>query len=213
MLYHRDILKAAATLASTDPSRPALNGVHVQGGRAEVTDGHQLVRFHPNGFKAEEFPNPEGGLTPLPPEAGVILSRDAIKHAVAATAKSHTLPILHCVMVAAGLPGSGRVQLVATDLSNTHRGETLPVEGPYPNVAQVIPSGDPVLRIGFRAELLARVLSQLARVSDDSAIVTLEFHAPTKAMRFELQTKHGKADGLVMPCRIDNPIPAPAPVE
>ena len=207
MLYHRDTLTVASRLVSKDDCRPALQGVHVKGGMVQVTDGHQLTRFHANGAPpVSEFPTTVPSVEPLGPEDSAVLTVESIKLAVAATPKRHMLPVLENVLVGNGT--EGHVTLAATNLDSSHVGQHRVIDMQFPDCEKVFPVGNPVLTIGMDAALMAKVFGQLATLSENKAapaLVTLRFYGPGKAMSFEFQGKHGKIDGLIMPCKLPDP--------
>lgn len=115
--------------ASTEETRPQLNGVLLQAGDSQValvsTDGHRLARAARKGAFA--------GLS----KDGVIVPSRAL-HAVSRTSEEATSPVK--IEIAAGKNQAGftaqvgeyRVQIL-----------TRLLEGPYPNYEQVIPKSNP----------------------------------------------------------------------
>lgn len=133
-------LLAALECASSDETRPILNGALLQpDGSLVATDGYRLVHIPPSGGNAAEFPS-QPGLTPYEiPAAGVIIPAQAMKAAADALkkVKSQYLPILGYTALmqnANGQPG-----FVVTNLDTTNHLTFRPLEGPYPNYPQVIP--------------------------------------------------------------------------
>jgi DNA polymerase-3 subunit beta len=129
--------------ASTEETRPQLNGVLLQGGERQIlfvsTDGHRLSRASRKGAF--------GGLG----KDGVIIPSRALQ-AVSRTAEEATSPVE--IEIAAGRNQAGfsaqvgeyRVQIL-----------TRLLEGPYPNYEQVIPKSNPHELIAGRTELIQAV--------------------------------------------------------
>ena len=70
---------------------------------------------------------------------------------------------------------------------------TEPQPGTFPNVSQLYPKGDVVLKIAFGGKKLA----QLAKIVGDN-LVTLEFYGKSSPVKFT----SGDITGLLMPCFI-----------
>ena len=137
------LIARTAYAASTEETRPQLNGVLIQGGDQHVafvaTDGHRLARATRKGDFA--------GLG----KEGLIVPTRALQ-AVSRTADEATSPIQ--IEVAAGKRQAGfgarvgeyRVQIL-----------TRLLEGPYPNYEQVIPRTNPRELKAMRADLMEAV--------------------------------------------------------
>ena len=137
------LIARTAYAASTEETRPQLNGVLIQGGGERVvfvaTDGHRLARATRKG----DF----GGLG----KDGLIVPTRALQ-AVSRTADEATSPIQ--IEVAAGKRQAGfsarvgeyRVQIL-----------TRLLEGPYPNYEQVIPKSNPREVKAMRMDLMEAV--------------------------------------------------------
>ncbi len=129
--------------ASTEETRPQLNGVLLQGGDKQLlfvsTDGHRLARAARSGAF--------GGLG----KDGVIIPSRALQ-AVSRTAEEATSPVE--IEIAGGKNQAGfsaqvgeyRVQIM-----------TRLLEGPYPNYEQVIPKSNPHEMIARRHDLIQAV--------------------------------------------------------
>jgi len=123
------LVARTAYAASTEETRPQLNGVLLQGADKQVslvsTDGHRLAKA-----------SREGTFTGLGKD-GVIVPSRALQ-AVSRTADEATSPV--SIEIAAGKNQAG---------FSAHVGEyrvqilTRLLEGPYPNYEQVIPKGNP----------------------------------------------------------------------
>lgn len=137
------LVARSAYAASTEETRPQLNGVLLQGGDAQVifvaTDGHRLARATRKGSFA--------GLG----KDGVIIPSRALQ-SLSRTADEATSPIR--IEIAAGKNQAGfttqvgeyRVQIL-----------TRLLEGPYPNYEQVIPKSNPKEVVCRRSDLMEAV--------------------------------------------------------
>jgi len=129
--------------ASTEETRPQLNGVLLQGGDKSVafvaTDGHRLAKATRKGTFA--------GL----PKDGVIIPTRALQ-AVSRAADDATGPVK--IEIAAGKNQAGFAAQVGE-----HRVQILTrlLEGPYPNYEQVIPRSNPHQLTCKRTELMEAV--------------------------------------------------------
>ena len=78
--------------------------------------------------------------------------------------------------------------------------ESCIVNESYPNVDQIYPKDDPVLKIAFNAEYL-RIISDLVKGSEDNR-VELEFYGERSAMLFKGKSKYKEnVSGLLMPLK------------
>jgi DNA polymerase-3 subunit beta len=137
------LVTRTAYAASTEETRPQLNGVLLQGGDKQVlfvsTDGHRLARASRLGTF--------GGMG----KDGVIIPSRALQ-AVSRTAEEATSPVE--VEIA-----SGRNQAGFSAQVGEYRVQILTrlLEGPYPNYEQVIPKSNPHEMIAARQELIQAV--------------------------------------------------------
>jgi len=206
ILLHKAQL-AAWRLASSEASRPQLNGIHLRpDGSTCATNGHALIIIGPP-EKTEAYPAPDGWQAPIIPTDGVIIptetARQAEKNLPKGRAASYH-PFLASALVESL---NGTVRLSSTDLDTRKVAEAKPLEGPFPHVEQVIPKGEPVLRIAFNAALLRNVLETLlatGRSVTDRAI--FEFHNPNGAAVITYQGDNlTPVKALVMPLRLSEP--------
>ena len=204
MLLHRSIL-ALRRLASDDPARPALNALHVMpDGSAEATDGHVLLRVTPAPAPdAADWPVASGAPGPVtPPADGFLLPASAAGDALKALPKKVTIPFLRDYLALVSLNGTGA--LVATDLDTTKRVDWRPVDGQFPNVAQVQPKADPkAFRIAFNPALLKRLCETVIEASGTKGeFLTLVFQLPDSplgAVRVECACSDVAMEGAIMP--------------
>lgn len=202
MLYHRDTLKAAACGASTDETRPALCGVRLEGnGRAVSTDGCVLIVVESPAMPAEEFPAVPGSPFTFQSEPVTVPVKPLLE-AAKATPRNGTLPVLHHVAVGAVEGRPDAVRLVATDLDRFADSTVKALDRFYPDYQKVIPTGDPVVTIGFRVDVFEKVLKALKL--GGATTFSLAIRTPLGAAVFEsVGCLDRKLSGLVMPCRLD----------
>lgn len=219
MLVHRDILKAVTRFASTDATRPALQGVHVpKAGVVEATDGHAGVRIEFSPIANEEFPAFEAGESFQSPDKPMILPTKALLDAGKATPRKSTLPVLaHVAIRKVEDPGDNgyhlKAELRATDLDSRHRTSVRAIEGPYPRLDQVmeeLQKAPATAIVGLDAHLLIQALQSMVDLSDRarSVHVQLELRGELKAivLRYENPVVAVKATAIVMPVRLAGPL-------
>jgi DNA polymerase-3 subunit beta len=156
------LIARTAYAASTEETRPQLNGVLIQGGGERVvfvaTDGHRLARA-----------SAKGGFGDLSRE-GVIIPARALATMSRAAAEA-TSPVE--IRIADGRGHAGFVAQVGEfRVAVTAR----LLEGPYPNYEQVIPKDNPRTLTATRSELMEAV-----------DIVASHADANTQQVRFSLQ--------------------------
>lgn len=206
-LYLHKRVAPIAQLASSDESRPNLQGIRVaqlEGGRVqlEVTDGHELARLTLTPAVADgEFPAPE---SPPPTQSAGLIHRDAWETAFKGLKKSghhETLPVLDHLEVSLG---AEHATLTSTDLEGQNRQTVKLMDGRFPNLEAVLPKEEPTVTISFNATLLKRIMGVLAQISDDKRQprVKLDVFGPNSPMRFTLQDADLELIGLVMPMRM-----------
>jgi hypothetical protein len=204
MLIRKESFKVAA-VASTEASRPQLNGVHVMpDGTCEATDGHCLVRVHtPARGDAADYPCPFPGWTaPEVPAEGFILRSADAKAAAKLPPRKGQLPMLTENVLLESL--NGRAKLTATDLDRWTAVEPRPIEGPYPRCDAVFPRPDDAVAVHeFNPRLLARTLLTLADALDLSDLTGVVLRiGKSGAMRLDAKNANGgQGTALVMPMK------------
>lgn len=200
MLLNPKAVKAAAACVSDDPCRPALQGVHVQDGKLQATDGHIALTLTETPMRPEDFPAVSGFSHDIPP---CIIRPKDLTDALKGIPKRTLIPVLQ--RLAIGRNGNPNAfELVTTDLDTVNRATVRPIEGPYPNLEQVTPKTAPVFVTGLTVAVVLKLFKALQAAGVE--FVRLELHDPMKAM-----TLHGtgadmlQADAILMPCRIKDP--------
>lgn len=198
---------ALVELASKDACRFALCGVYVEAGRTIATDGHCLGIVDTPKVEAIEFPDAGDVETPTAALKPAIIPTDGCKAIAKALPRRSHLPVLLNARVDVNRTNAnGSVRVVSTDLETTTPVDVKKIEGEFPDVSQVLPSGEPVLTIGFNALLLARVLKVAGTMARGAANgVKLEFFDKkgTGPVKITCETEEGQAATfLVMPVRL-----------
>lgn len=194
MIYHRDVLKAAALAVSKDKTRPALLGVHLDGEKAVATDGHVLIVLPRGDMSEAEFPVrwPDAELDCGP----VTLDAKSVLESVKATPTNGVFPVLHYVQVA----GAGETrQLRATNLDRDH-GATVRDIGPYPNWKAVLPKADPTFSIGLGVSQVLKLFRALDAAGVES--VKVDFRSPLQAVTLTGTCELGEVFAIIMPQRL-----------
>lgn len=218
-LYHWKALKLAAAFASDDPTRPALQGVRLEGNAAIGCDGRVLVHVDPvTPANPEEYPLEKGGPAMAAfPVSGLTVDAPAVLAAVkvVGTKAKHHIPALEYVAVAPAPvePGESNVhaEVYATDLSAHYRSKSYcPGDGEYPRWQQVVKDTPPVATFAMDVHLLAEVFTALSRMAGSKGVthtVVIEYRTPMDALRFGMQAEGHEVTGLVMPCRMPETYP------
>jgi len=214
ILVHASALAGAAVIASSEPTRPQLNGVHVNAqGWVTATDGHALIEIGPPASSqaalVADYPLPDGGHGEDINGAGIIVPSAA---AVAGAKSAPKAKGVHdglrdrVLVIARGVQAG---ELWSTDLDARRSERFRAIDGPYPDVVQVRPKGKPALAIGLSLSLLKRVVTALERSGvtangcGDGDVVRFEFREPLGAVAFSATTHDERAvRGLIMPMRL-----------
>ena len=196
MLIDRQALKILK-VASTDPTRPVLQGLHINGGHAEATNGHVLARVALPATPVEGCPEAwKGAGDSL---EGKLLDPQDLKEVDRALQKQKgILPILSVAAIGHaenGLQASwgleGQVYAVRE------------IEGSFPDIERVIPTGKPTLQVAIAAKYL-RMIADLAE-KDGRVIFTFrqtKGEVPyIEGVEFQCGGDR-PIDGLVMPLRL-----------
>jgi hypothetical protein len=206
VLIHKDALQVHA-VASTDATRPNLNGVHIgPDGTLTATDGHRLIRCRIEAGDEADYPCPSPDWAPpVIPAEGIILPTADARTAAKLPPKKSRIQLLcdHVQLESC----NGRIRLSATDLDTRNAIDSRPTEGPYPNVEAVLPVGDPVAVVCFNPILMAETLLAMVKClgcgKDAAPQVRMEIHADkngaVRAIRIDAQKPGRKVMALVMP--------------
>ena len=198
MLLNPKAVKAAAGCVSDDPSRPSIQGVHVQDGKLQATDGHIALTLTEVPMPAEDFPAVSGFSHDVPT---CIIRPKELTDALKGIPKRPSVPVLQ--RLAIGRNGNpAALELVTTDLDVVNRTTVRPIEGPYPNLEQVTPKTAPVFVTGLTVAVVLKLFKALQTAGVE--IVRLELHKPLGAMTMHGETSDGlKADAILMPARVE----------
>ena len=203
MLLNKNNLSVVG-VASREAGRYSINGVCVTPeGMTAATDGRRLMTCSPCTESEEEFPfSGEDGWEGAALKENVIIEGDHIIAARKALPKKKAvIPFLR-EHVQLKSNGNGRLQLLTTDLANTPRIETRPIEGEFPYFDEVIPNGNAEFTINVNPGLLSDILD-IMDLSMDESSVKMEFYGPNKAMKLSCTTSEGQEMvGVLMPISI-----------
>lgn len=202
-------LAAAAECASEDPSRPALNGVHVDGaGWVVGTDGHVLLEVAPPASAAamrEDFPTPDGGHGEDFNGDGFTIPTANAKAAARMAPKRATHPILRYLLGI--VRGKETAEIFATDLDSRKVERFRMIEAPFPRWRELKPKHKTKARVCVNVVNLLRIADALrkAGVEDterNGGSVLIEVRGPMDAIQFSALTGDGQAvRALLMPVR------------
>ena len=210
MLIHKNSLSIVGA-ASTDDTRPALNGLHVRTATAdkpaiiEATNGHYAVRQTlPTTVGNADFPVVEGFQLPDDnPGADVIIPTEICKKLQKAIPKPKrgSLPILQHVAVNLA-DNNGTVRAVTTDLESPTFVNFQPVEGPYPDIDSVwdqANTSQAVFKISYNAVILRQLCDVLIAANKDQPTTYLDFTFAGPAMAAIAKVQGANLSGLIMP--------------
>jgi len=204
-----------AALACTDAGRTNLAVLRVEPTRTIATDGHVLGIVDVPALDPKDYPA-VGGLTETDAAfEACSIPVPAARALLKAIPKARHQPILRNAKVdVAASNANGTFRAVTTDLETTTPIEARKVDETFPDIAQVMPTGEPRLRVAFDAALLAHVLSTAVKMGlpGKNNAVTLEFFrdhnaskdtATPQPLKITGKTTEGQAiTFLVMPCRV-----------
>lgn len=169
-----------AALCPKEEARFTLNAIHITPEFTEATDGHFLMRVDKPDISQDSFPTiPDGnGGTLEPNEEPALLGTDECAVLCKALKMKTPIPVLATAALVRN--GSARY-VVATDLETVTKKAVMDGAVSFPDVDRAMPKAeDADFVIGFDVHLLARVFTQMARMSDKGKIntVTLRFEKP-----------------------------------
>ena len=201
---------AIAALASKDQTRYALHGLHITPTETAATDGHCLGRVTLPDFPRGDFPV-VGVEESDKPFAPCIIPKDAADRLAKQLPKKASIPILENALVDIERSQGDTFRAVTTDRDTTQPLEVSKVEGEFPTLDNVMPTGEPVLTVGFNALLLAQVLKVAGSITDSqNRVVKLEFFdqkykgKQVGPVKITCQNVHTGQTGtfLVMTCQV-----------
>ena len=198
--------------ASKDATRYNLNGVRFESdGRVIATDGHRLYTVTPPEEKPDprEFPaipgvEDPGGSAPLEPFTLPLAAADAVAKAI----PKRGLPILkNALLDVDGTNGSEKARFVTTDLEVTTPIEALKIDGDFPDWRQVMPDGEPTVKLALNWQYLAdlgKALNEFCPGSREK-LVTIEIIDEMSPVKFTAKNPDTGEEftGLIMPIRPD----------
>ena len=211
MLIHKNSLSIVGA-ASTDDTRPALNGLHVRTATAdkpaviEASDGHYAVRQTlPTTVDNADFPAVEGFQLPDDtPGTSVIIPTGICKKLQKAIPKPKrdSLPILQHVAVNLLADNNGTVRAVTTDLETPTSVNFRPVEGPYPDLDSVWDQANTsqvAFKISYNAVILRQLCDVLIAANKDQPTTYVDFTFAGPTMAAIAKVRGANLSGLIMP--------------
>lgn len=192
--------KRAASIAvacSTEETRQALCGVHVRkDGTLEATNGHMLLRVAPPEWPSSELP----GHWPNDPMTDKVLAADSVRAVAKALPKKSNLPILLCAAIGPnGGPDTAKAVVNIAEDEQTIGMRLMP--GTFPETDQVMPKGDPIVRVQLSAAYLKDLASCADRWNGIGGTVTFTIYSPETAVGVECSGER-PITGLLMPMRL-----------
>lgn len=193
--------------ASTNPTRYAIQGIHVTREYVEASDEKMLIRVPLPKVDPAEFP-PTTAPAEFTPDQILPVKPllEALKSAKDAR-KTCSLPI--CAMVRlSSSPAVGekpaKLHLTTSDLENERTVASNPIDGQYPNVDRVIPTAEPKLSITLSADLLIEIAKYaIAHGEGANHGIRFDFLDNTDPVRFSINLPDGrKTTGVLMPMRM-----------
>ena len=196
MLIDRQALKILK-VASTDPIRAVLQGLHVKDGHVEATNGHVLARVALPSTPVEECPEAWKGAGDT--LDGKLLDPQDLKEVDRALQKQKgILPILSVAAIGHAENGLQASWGVEGQFYTVRE-----VEGSYPDIGKVLPTRKPTLQVA----IAAKYLRMIADLAEKEGRVIFTFRQTKGEVPYiegvEFQCGGDRPiDGLVMPLRL-----------
>ena len=164
MLYTKAHL-AVRHAASTDETRPNLNGIHFRAdGSTEATDGHIMIRSKSDHLPEVDFPTIEGREIedPEPTLESFILPSTTAATLVKRIPKKSSMPILtSAALDVAHANGNGAVQFHTTDLETAELTTARKIDGEFPDTDNVQPTSKIQVETAIDLSLVERFLKAI----------------------------------------------------
>lgn len=212
MLINKKSLDCMCLFASSDPTRPMLQGVHLEAsGSLVATDGHILGILTPgDSLQDKDFPAIGQSTGEIPALTPCTLAIDGVKALAKAIPTKSCMPIVkHALLDHTATNANGKAVFHVTDLDNPQVVHVAKLDGTFPNYVAVIPKNPPVYRIVFEAELLKRLAHAALTLGKDQkeTAIELEFSASgLTAMKATSTNKDGQTlTAVVMPYKGKRP--------
>jgi DNA polymerase III sliding clamp (beta) subunit (PCNA family) len=187
---------AVLNAASTDETRPVLQGVHIrENGIAEATNGILLLQAQLEMVDQIDLPSNLNGEVM---EKEIIIPTDVAREAIKQAPKNAALPFMNGAFIVGG-------GIQSTDLDTTHRTEFKPIDGTYPNPDKVIPgyAHNAAHTFTLNPHWIEAILKAAKAVKADAIAFTLtpeEGKIPTSIIALAIKKKGEPiVTGCVMP--------------
>ncbi len=182
-------------IASKDKTKPALQGLYIDGDTTVMTDGRKLMTVKSNPMPTEEWPanSIPWKIDPDP----FIISREQVEKSLKNIPRKPDFPILGNVAIGKVVNDTGLKELACqtTNLENTDKVEGREIDAKYPNYKQIIPpykDEELYQAIGISATYLKEVCTLLEKYKERSRMITL--HVRKKYIPYNEKDKKTVAD-------------------
>jgi len=175
-LFNRKQLEIVK-VACKDIHRQALNGVHVDGNVAIVTDGHTLLKVESEQVPSDEWP--ANGIKWSDNDKPFTIPLKTAEKALKNIPKGVDGNILNSIAIGLKEVPTGepdKVVCQTTDIATTDNVESYVVDGRFPDFKRVIPEVEDnpeYQRVGISASYLRQMCSILEGYNPKSKIITL----------------------------------------
>lgn len=204
MLLDKASLSVVEATTKEDPVY-SLHGCLITKDRIVATDGRILATVENPDMPDSDFPiveglkNEDGNGAKLDP---FVIDRDALVQIRKALPKRQHIPILEYARLdVESTNGNGSAVIGVTDLDSPQVFRPRKVEKTFPSWEKVIPSVEPVLKVGLDAKLIARLAKIAAACSTSTSNPTglcFEFYGPDKAAKITCRSGD-RFTGIIMP--------------
>jgi len=194
--------------ASGSPTRPILTGVYVTDTVSVATDSYRLLEVSHPVINPDDMPVQLQSTG----EGSVIIPTVAIAKARANIPKKCALQCLHNVSVSID---DMSVHLKTSDLETIDDVSARAIEGKYPDYKQIIPSGEPKVRIAVSAKYLKDMAAYFEKHAVENYYVEIEVTDSTTPLIMRAKVGSNQdAVGVLMPLSMHpRPEPTPEPIE
>jgi len=205
-LFGAEVLDLQA-FASSESTRYALSGIHLEPGRAVASNGKMML-IVPS-VTTDEWPGEmTEGLKPLPKE-GIIVPVAALKKAFAFVDRKSKIEVLRGVIAGVGPKDSdkGLATLVGTDLETSGTVKARVIEGSFPAVDDVLPDEKArPYKVVISASLLKSIVAYASKHANVKRLCAMRFSFDPKdrdaSVRIDFMLPDGrKVTGVIMPIK------------
>lgn len=186
--------------ASDDDCRYVIKTVHYnkEKGCVEATNGMALIRVPVLKDEKECFPVIENSIE----AQDCIIPVDKYEKALKLRPKNSSLEILNNIVLSS--TEKNKIVFTANDVDTQNDLKVKEIEGKYPIYEHCIPTEPATLTIGLSADVLKPIIDYALKNSTNKQNKTIRFKFidGLSAVRFEVDTASGLAEGVLMPVRL-----------